>query len=293
MDKMGESAKAGNKGVPATPRDGADVEIVGLLKSNLRWVIELNAAGKFPWVCVEAEVDGAKKEVSFKDWDALVQKSFEKYFYIPKDKAEYPKYTVNPDLVSRPGSYKDVYKCSKEYSDYELRPNFPVAMVVAPELFHPEHALGALQLVYDKLAGPLGMRTLDPDDWAYRPNYDNSNDGEEKAIAKGWNYHQGPEWLWCTGYFLRAYLHFDIEVNCNSKKANAKLLPDAMLHIHRLLLAHKKEIPKNQWAGLPELTNKDGAVCWDGCPTQAWSASTLLDLLENMVQRYNVHVKRT
>ncbi len=55
MDKMGESERAGNKGLPGTPRDGAPVEITGLLKSTLRWLDQLSRAGKFPFKGVETE----------------------------------------------------------------------------------------------------------------------------------------------------------------------------------------------------------------------------------------------
>lgn len=49
MDKMGESQKAGNKGVPGTPRNGASIEITGLLKSAIRWIGELWEKQIYKW----------------------------------------------------------------------------------------------------------------------------------------------------------------------------------------------------------------------------------------------------
>lgn len=106
----------------------------------------------------------------------------------PSDDA---KYAINSKLVNRRGIYKDVYGSGPghEWADYQFRPNFPIAMTVAPELFDERHALGALQLVDKVLRGPLGIKTLDPNDLQYRPVYDNSNDSSDPAIAKGLNYH--------------------------------------------------------------------------------------------------------
>lgn len=44
-------------------------------------------------------------------------------------------------------------------------------MTVAPELFDPINALGALKIYQEKLVGPLGVKTLDPDDRDYRGKF--------------------------------------------------------------------------------------------------------------------------
>ncbi|KAG0242510.1 family 13 glycoside hydrolase [Mortierella sp. GBAus27b] len=281
MDKMGESSKAGTKGVPATPRDGANVEIIGLLKSSLRWVIDLHNRNKFKTSVIQIKetrfknVTRPARSLTLVEWNDLIQRNFEKHFFVPLDPDQDSEYVIRPELINRRGMYKDTYGSITPFADYQLRPNFPVAMCVAPELFDKNHALEALNLAKEVLLGPLGMRTLDPNDWAYRPNYDNQNDSEDRTVAKGWNYHQGPEWLWCTGYFFRAYLSFKLK--CDPEAAK-----ETVFELHRLMLPHKAQLETSPWAGLAELTNLNGAICVDACQSQAWSSSTLLDLLHDI-----------
>jgi len=107
-----------------------------------------------------------------------------------------------------------------EWADYQLRPNQCVAMVVAPELFKREHAQQAIQLIEKVLlvktsdqsdCKPLGLKTLDPSDWNYRPNYD-SADTDDFKTSKGFNYHQGPEWVWCFGVFLKQFRCLQVDI---------------------------------------------------------------------------------
>lgn len=255
MDKMGESPKAGSKGVPGTPRDGAPVEITGLAYSTLVWLAHLHKEGKHQY-------DGVKnsegEKILFADWAAKIEKNFERCYYVPLEPTEDSHYDVNSTIVNRRGIYKDLYKSGKEYEDYQLRPNFPIAMAVAPQLFTPDKALHALELADTVLRGPTGMATLDPTDLNYRPYYINSEDSTDFATSKGRNYHQGPEWLWPTGYFLRALLKFDL-----MRRKTKEERTEAFQQITRRLEGCKKAIDKSPWAGLPELTQKNGEFCGD------------------------------
>lgn len=264
MDKMGDSVKAGNKGHPGTSRDGAPVEITGLLYSALHWVDCLRQAGKFKF-------DGVKKadgtHITYGEWAALIQKNFEHAYYIPTDQSEWNNYDINPKIVNRKGIYKDVHRGVKEYRQYQLRPNFPIAMVVAPDLFDPAHALGALEIADKNLRGPTGMATLDPSDMEYHPDYINSDDSNNYQTAHGRNYHQGPEWLWPTGFFLRALLYFDLK-----RRHTKEERVEAFQQVTQRLKGCKEMIHNTPWRGLTELTNRNGSFCGDSVSRDDFSS---------------------
>jgi glycogen debranching enzyme len=222
MDKMGESERAGTKGLPGTPRDGAPVEITGLLASALRWLDGLSKRNAFPFKGVEIRgasfgttgpysdllpsqktarpkrspmhngmscLSETSKSSTTCHWvcqSLLLACSAHPQTDFKQDKS----YAIDSSLVARRGIYKDVVGSapSHAYADYQLRCNFPIAMSVAPELFDPLHARDALQVFQNTLWGPLGVATLDPEDQQYRPYYDNANDSDDPAVAKGRKY---------------------------------------------------------------------------------------------------------
>lgn len=270
MDKMGSSEKAGNRGKPSTPRDGSAVELVGLQMSVLRFMQKLSVDADIPFKSVERVGKNGQKTIwTFKEWADKIKLNFENQFYVGHE---------GGPLVNKKGIYKDSVGSALPWTDFQLRCNFPIAMVAAPELFEPRHAWEALQQAKKYLLGPLGMKTLDPEDWAYRGNYDNSNDGTDPTVAHGANYHQGPEWVWPIGYFLRARLIF--------AKHNGKL-KETIAETWQILTAHLKELQTSHWRGLPELTNEKGSYCRDSCRTQAWSIATVLEVLHDLRQLEN------
>jgi len=266
MDKMGSSLEAGNKGVPSTPRDGSAVEIVGLSYSCLS---DLAALTAYPHQTISGQ-----QSTTLKEWAAMIKANFENYFFVGSKCGAIVE--PHPDLVNCVNMYKDSVGSGLKFSDYQLRPNFCILLAVAPDLVNPEHAWEALNTVTKRLLGPLGLATLDSADWAYRGDYDNSNQSCDPSLAHGANYHQGPEWLWPVGFFLRALLK--IGARLGSEK-----LREAKKEVFSVLSRHYQHLQTSAWLGLPELTNSNGKFCRDSNPIQAWSHATLLDTL------YDIH----
>ncbi len=57
---------------------------------------------------------------------------------------------------------------------------------------------------------------------------------------------------------------------------------EAVPFIHEVLRRHATCLQGNPFAGLPELTNKDGAACPGSCPSQAWSGAGMVEVIAEL-----------
>ena len=79
------------------------MELVGLLKSTIRWLAELSAAGAYGYSSVQLH---SGRRLIFSDWNAKLQASFEQHFWVPTSASDDGDYAIEPHLVNRRGIYK-------------------------------------------------------------------------------------------------------------------------------------------------------------------------------------------
>lgn len=103
--------------------------------------------------------------------------------------------------------------------------------------------------------------------------YDNSNDSHDRRVAHGFNYHQGPEWLWPVGFYLRSELAYHADAPAAERSQALERVKRHLGKLNRCLTQ-----PSNGWKSLPELTNRNGDECHFGCPSQAWSVACVLEV---------------
>ncbi|CAF4553443.1 unnamed protein product [Rotaria sp. Silwood2] len=271
MNKMGSSDKASNKGHPSTPRDGSAIELVALCRATLSWIINMNKQGYFPYDYFQISLEsGEKIKIYLNDWLNRIDENFENEFWIDESNSS--------EFVNRKQIYKDTVNSTLIWTDFQLRPNFIIASVIAPEMFNKTHIWLALKQVETILLGKYGIKTLDPNDYNYIGDYVNDDDSYDYKRAHGFNYHNGPEWLWLTGYYIRAKIYW-------SKQQNDKIIyKQTIKHIRQLISSHIDLFMSNDWKGLPELTNSNGKFCPYSSYVQSCSCATLLEALYDLSQ---------
>lgn len=266
MDKMGSSKRSSNAGLPASSRDGAPIEMTALLYLTVKFMASLYDLEYSPYD--SCEIQGNKK-VNYKDWANQIKENFEKYYWVPQDEANDKNYKIQSKLVRRRGIYKDTDRSLLINTNYYLRPNVLIALGAVPGLFNMENADHYLKLVETLLLkeNSIGVKTLDPYENLYKAYYDNSNDGEDWMVAQGFNYHNGPEWVWLYGYYLMSVK------NVLFSKGKRLSLDQVMGYLKN----HKDVQLNSDWLGLHEVTDDNGQYCRFSCDSQAWSTACQIE----------------
>ncbi|CAD8185334.1 unnamed protein product [Paramecium octaurelia] len=263
MDKMGSSDV--NRGIPATSRDGAPIELTALLKVCLDFVS--HAQYHYPY---DGVICPNGKKLLFKEWSHFLLVNFEKYYYIPKQNdPNYQEYHIVEKHVRHRQIYKDLVKSSKPRNEYQLRCNASIAIGLAPELFHKEKAMFHLATVEACLLREcsLGVKTLDPAASEYVHFYDNNDQSHIFNVSHGFSYHNGPEWVWVYGYFIKALIAIHSKEHINRQL------------FYSYLSNHKVTLHQNEWYSLPEMTNGNGEYNIFSCRAQAWSIACILEAI--------------
>ena len=81
MDKIGNSIRGHNKGTPATPRNGADIEIVALVYSALEFILSMSTKGYYKYKSVTLS-NGVS--YPFTQWKLRIKDNFESSFFISR-----------------------------------------------------------------------------------------------------------------------------------------------------------------------------------------------------------------
>jgi predicted glycogen debranching enzyme len=216
-------------GIPVTPRHGCPVEI------NALWYNAL---------CFTRTLAEEFGNPVFSDSDPVpvLKRSFREVFRNPQG-----------------NGLGDVYRDG--VLDCSVRPNqiFAVALPFSP--LEPAEQASVVRVVRDQLLTPCGLRTLSPDDPAYRGIYRGNPEARDGA------YHQGTVWPWLLGAFGEASLR--VSENPEREKENLRQYLRAFLKQHLWVAGI---------GSVSEVFDGDAPHRPGGCIAQAWSVAELIRL---------------
>ncbi len=146
--------------------------------------------------------------------------------------------------------------------DPTIRPNQILAVGGLPmSLIGGDRARRVVDLVEERLWTPLGLRSLDPADPAYRPRY------EGGVLERDGAYHQGTVWPWLIGPFMEAWLRVRGDDDDTRHEAWVRFLAPLLTHLDEAGLGHISEVADAETPHAP-----------GGAPFQAWSVGEALRL---------------
>lgn len=211
-------------GIAATPRTGKPVEV------NALWC---NALRTLQGFCERHGQDSTH----YRDLAAHATEGFQR-FVREDGKGLY-------DVLDTPGGGPDA----------SIRPNQVFAVSLPETLLSPDIANRLLDSVRRHLYTSYGLRSLSPDDPAYRGIYQGGVDERDGS------YHNGPVWGWLLGHYAMA--HFRLKQNASEALALLEPMRD---HLFDAGLGSISEIFDGDPPHRPR-----------GAPSQAWSVATVLE----------------
>ena len=287
MDKIGTSSKGKNKGLPATPRPGTNIEIISLLYSCLDFIVEMGKNNYFKYKSVKLSNND---NYPYTQWKLLIKDSFEDEFYVKKYNIEINnsynnEYNENP---IKGNIYKDyINKNDVNIYEFQLRPNFLIALYISPELFTYENIINAmnnveLYLLRNDKENVIGLKTLDKTDKEYNGLY-NKKETNNFLTSGGFNIHNGIEHTWLYGIYLILKIKYFFIENKNISSSE-ELKNKVMKFASNKLIPLMNIIKNNKWFGLPEMTDKEGNIIIDGNKSDLKAMAIFLELIEMLIK---------
>lgn len=211
-----------------TPRCGKPVEVQAL------WYNALRVQQKLGQAAGDSHAEGFLRETA-----EQVRLSFNRLFWNDEHECLY-------DVVD--GGTRDG----------SIRPNQVFAVSLPHPIVDPERGRKILAALEKHLLTPLGLRTLAPNDPAYRPRYEGDVPSRDSA------YHQGTVWPWLMGPFITAFR----KVYGDSPEARDK--------VRHWLSSFEEHLQTAGLGQISELADGDPPHTPGGCIAQAWSVGQLL-----------------
>ena len=220
-------AKVGN--LVVTPRRGKAVEINALWYNALRLMEE--------WTRIEGNEELARSYSALAD---RIRESFNARFWNERSNALF-------DVVD--GDTGD---------DDAIRPNQLFAVSLPYPVLNVCRWKGVVDVVYDQLLTPYGLRTLAPGHPDYQPQY--FGDLRARDLA----YHQGTVWPWLIGPFVDAW---------------CRVYPDGVQRLRHIAVSLAQHFTTACVGTISEIFDAEPPYTPRGCCAQAWSVAEVLRLM--------------